>query len=254
MASTKNGDARAAPSPSLPGDADLAARLGHEFGNPEILAEALTHQSAVARRGAGASAGAGSYERLEFLGDRVLGLIVADLLLRRYPDESEGELALRLAGLVRREALTAVAREIGLGAHLRLERGESATGLRKNPALLADACEAVIGAVYLDGGFEVARAVVEPLWRSLVESARQPPQDPKTVLQEWAQGRGLALPKYVEVGRRGPDHAPCFTVEVRVQGRAPERGEGRSKRLAEQAAARRALALLADAAEPAPKP
>lgn len=235
MASTRTG-ARA----PWAGVEALAAQLGHRFARPRLLVEALTHPSAAARRGAAEH----GYERLEFLGDRVVALIVADLLLRRFPDESEGALALRLAELVRRETLAQVARKLGLDAYLRLAKGEEAAGERHNPALLADACEAVIGALYLDGGLEVARALVEPRWTPFIEAAHRPPQDPKTALQEWAQGRGLALPRYRETGRAGPAHEPHFTVEVELEGHAPERGQGRSKRLAEQAAAERLLARL----------
>ncbi|MFQ6017607.1 MAG: ribonuclease III [Kiloniellaceae bacterium] len=218
----------------------LAGRLGHRFARPQLLVQALTHPSAATKRGRGDD----SYERLEFLGDRVLGLIVADLLLRRFPHETEGALALRHAGLVRRETLAEVARGLGLEAHLRLAKGEDAAGERHNPALLADACEAVIGALYLDAGLGAARALVESLWTPLLESAQKPPQDAKTALQEWAQGRGLPLPSYREVDRSGPPHDPVFTVEVCVEGYPPADGEGRSKRLAEQAAAERLVARL----------
>jgi len=218
----------------------LAERLGHAFAEPELLVRALTHPSAATRRGAIDD----SYERLEFLGDRVVGLIVADLLMADFPDEPEGALALRHAELVRRETLAEVASEIGLEDHLRLARGEEAAGERHNPALLANACEAVIGALYLDGGLAAAQRFVEPLWRPHLEADARPPQDAKTALQEWAQGRGLDLPDYREVGREGPAHEPHFTVEVAVEGQEPARGEGRSKRLAEQAAAARLLASV----------
>jgi ribonuclease-3 len=224
--------------------AALAARLGHRFARPALLARALTHPSAASRRGARGD----SYERLEFLGDRVLGLIVADLLLARFPAEEEGALAVRHAELVRRETLAEVAGELGLAAYLRLAKGEEAAGERRNPALLANACEAVIGALYLDGGLAAARGLVEPLWAPRLAAAAEPPQDAKTALQEWAQARGLALPGYREVGREGPAHEPHFTVEVRVEGREPTLGEGRSKRLAEQAAAARLLAQVKDEA------
>ncbi len=220
--------------------AALRKWLGHGFARPDLLVQALTHPSAATRRGAGDD----SYERLEFLGDRVLGLIVADLLLARFPDEQEGALAVRHAELVRRETLAEIAGEIGLERYLRLAKGEEAAGERHNPALLANACEAVIGALYLDGGLGAAQDFVAPLWRERLESAARPPQDAKTALQEWAQGRALGLPKYREVGREGPAHEPHFTVEVEVLGREPARGEGRSKRLAEQAAATRLLARL----------
>ena len=218
----------------------LAERLGHGFARPELLARALTHPSAALRRDGIDD----SYERLEFLGDRVLGLIVADLLMARFPREAEGALALRHAELVRRETLAEVAGEIGLEDYLRLAKGEEAAGERQNPALLANACEAVIGALYLDGGLAVAWAFVERLWAARLEADARPPQDAKTALQEWAQARALGLPKYREVGRKGPAHEPYFTLEVEVGGQQPARGEGRSKRLAEQAAAARLLARL----------
>ena len=224
--------------------AALAERLGHRFARPELLVRALTHPSAAQHRGARDD----SYERLEFLGDRVLGLIVADLLLARFPDEAEGALAVRHAELVRRETLAEVAGELGLERHLRLAKGEEAAGERQNPALLANACEAVIGALYLDGGLGAARGLIESLWTARLESASEPPQDAKTGLQEWAQKRGLALPHYREVGREGPAHEPHFTIEVGVAGHQPARGEGRSKRLAEQAAAERLLARVKDQA------
>ena len=211
----------------------FAAQLGHAFADASLLREALTHQSAVPGRGKPTA----SYQRLEFLGDRVLGLVVAELLLARFPEEPEGDLARRLAALVRREALALVAGQLALGRYLVLARAEIEAGEDSNPALLADACEAVIGALYLDGGLEPARAFITRLWTPLLEAAPAPPQDAKTALQEWAQGRGLPLPHYREVERRGPDHEPVFGVEVTVEGQAPARGEGRSKRLAEQAAA-----------------
>lgn len=224
--------------------AALAERLGHRFARPELLVRALTHPSAAKQRGARDD----SYERLEFLGDRVLGLIVADLLLARFPGEAEGALAVRHAELVRRETLAEVAGELGLERHLRLAKGEEAAGERQNPALLANACEAVIGALYLDGGLGVARGLIESFWTARLESMSEPPQDPKTGLQEWAQKRGLALPHYREVGREGPAHEPHFTIEASVAGHEPARGEGRSKRLAEQAAAERLLARVRDQA------
>jgi ribonuclease-3 len=218
----------------------LAARLGHEFGRPALLRQALTHPSALGQ----AEAAGESYERLEFLGDRVIALLVAELLLERFPREAEGPLAQRLAELVRRDTLAALARDLGLGRDLRLAKGEDSAGERDNPALLADACEAVAGALYLDGGLPVAGALLVPLMVPLLEQALEPPQDPKTALQEWAQGRGLPLPDYRETGRSGPDHEPLFTIEVTLPGHGGEVGEGRSKRQAEQAAAERLLARL----------
>ncbi len=220
----------------------LSARLGYRFKQPELLTQALTHPSAAGRSRQG---GAGpNYERLEFLGDRVLGLVVADLLLRRFPDEAEGPLAQRFAELVRRETLAAVAEDLDLGAALHLAKGEDASGERRNPAILADACEALIGALFLDGGLSAARDSVEAWLTPFLEGAVRPPQDAKTALQEWAQGRGLPLPEYRETARSGPDHQPVFTIEVTVQDHGGETGQGRSKRLAEQVAAESLLARL----------
>jgi ribonuclease-3 len=217
--------------------AAFTAALGHTFANRDLLREALTHRSAVDRqRGRNLDLRFGN-ERLEFLGDRVLPLAVADLLIGRFPDESEGELARRHAALVRAETLAEVARSIDLGAHLTLAESEEATGGREKPAILADACEAVIGALYRDGGLDAARSFVERYWVPRIEHDPKPPRDPKTALQEWAQGRGLPLPSYREVGREGPPHAPQFVMEVTVRGRAPAQGTGKTKREAERAAA-----------------
>jgi len=223
------------------GDKAFAAALGYAFANRDLLREALTHRSAIDRqRGRNLDLRHGN-ERLEFLGDRVLSLAVADLLIRRFPDESEGELARRHAALVRAETLAEVARAIELGAQLTLAESEEATGGREKSAILADACEAVIGALYRDGGLDAARGFVERYWVPRIEHEEKPPRDPKTSLQEWAQGRGLPLPSYREVGREGPPHAPQFVMEVTVRGRAPAQGRGKTKRQAERAAA---IALL----------
>lgn len=219
----------------------LAKKLGHVFSDGELLRRALTHPSAASRRKAGAP---DSYERLEFLGDRVLGLIVADLLLRRFPKESEGALARRHTALVRRETLAEVAGDLAISRYLRLAKGEDEAGERDNPAILADACEAVIGALYLDGGLEVARRSVERALEPYLSSAVKPPQDAKTALQEWAQARGLPLPEYRETAREGPPHQPVFSIEVSVEGHAPEAGKGRSKRISEQTAAQALLKRL----------
>ena len=222
---------------------DAARLIGHEFARPELLDEALTHPSALAKPGKGRRRGRrGSsppnYERLEFLGDRVLGLIVADLLWRRFADEPEGHLTRRLTQLVRREALARVAGEIGLGRHLRLSPSEAASGAARNPGILADVVEAVIAAIYLDGGIDAAFAFVERHWAPLIaELAAAPPRDPKTTLQEWAQGRGLGLPDYRLVEASGPDHARHFTVAVAVKGQEEASATARSKRAAETAAA-----------------
>ncbi|RDD63747.1 ribonuclease III [Ferruginivarius sediminum] len=218
----------------------LAERIGYVFSDPARLRRALTHSSAAGVR----KSEAASYERLEFLGDRVLGLIVADMLIDAFPDEPEGALARRHAVLVSRETLAEVARGLGLGEFVLVSKGEAEGGGRENPAMLADVCEAVIGALYRDGGLAAADAFVRPRWKPLLAQDRKPPQDAKTALQEWAQGRGLPLPSYREVSREGPPHDPRFTVAAEVQGAEPATGEGRSKRLAEQEAARRLLDML----------
>lgn len=207
--------------------------LGHDFADPALLERALTHPSACGRK----ESVSHSYERLEFLGDRVLGLVIADVLLSHFPKESEGSLAKRFVALVRREALAMVATTIGLEKHIRLAKGEEESGERDNPALQADVCEAVIAALYLDGGYDVARAFVEKYWAPLVRQDVKPPQDAKTALQEWAQARALPLPSYREVGRAGPPHAPTFVIEVSVNGLPAVTGEGTSKRKAQQEAA-----------------
>lgn len=222
----------------------LADRLGHRFAKPALLNEALTHPSATGRRGQ-----ALSYQRLEFLGDRVLGLIIAELLFREFPHEPEGDLARRLTALVREETLAQVAEGLDLGTYMLVAKSVEGGDERQNPSLLSDVCEAAIGALYLDGGLEVARAFIERHWRPLLAADLTPPQDAKTALQEWAQGRGLPLPRYREVGREGPDHEPRFTVAVSVAGHEAAEGEGRSKRVAEQAAAERLLARLTAGAE-----
>jgi len=220
--------------------AELAARLDHDFAEPTLLRQALTHSSAAGS----ARSEVASYERLEFLGDRVLALIVADMLLDAFPDEAEGALARRHAFLVSRDALAEVARGLGLNAFLRVSKGEAESGGHHNPAMLADVCEAIIGAIYRDAGLDAARAFVRRHWRPLLHQNRRPPQDAKTALQEWAQARGLPLPSYREVGRDGPSHEPHFTVEAAVKDREPVRGSGRSKRAAEHDAAQQLLTHL----------
>jgi ribonuclease-3 len=213
----------------------LEAALGHRFERPDLLDQALTHSSA-SHLAAPRRAGSRSYERLEFLGDRVLGLIVAEMLLSAYPDEPEGALARRHADLVRKEALAAVAGEIDLAQHIRLPAIEERSA-RTNPSLLADVCEAVIAAVYLDGGFVAAQSFISRLWAPRMAASLAPPKDPKTALQEWAQGRGRKLPAYRLVKSEGPPHQPVFTVAVEVEGVAAIEATGASKRQAEAAAA-----------------
>ncbi len=215
----------------------LEARLSYRFADPAHLTMALTHKSAAEDGGA-------NNERLEFLGDRVLGLAVADMLLARFPEEPEGGLSKRLVPLVRKEALAEVAREWELGPILVMSDAEIAEGGRAKAALLADAVEAVLGAVYLDGGYEPARDLVGRVWSARIDAVADLPRDAKTTLQEWSLARGLGLPAYREVARHGPDHAPAFVVEVEVAPHPAERAEGRSKRTAEKAAAARLLARL----------
>lgn len=218
----------------------LRNRLGHVFRRPSLLHEALTHPSFQGEAGRRRPC----YERMEFLGDRVLGLVIANLLFQSFRSEEVGALARRHAALVRREALVEVAEELGLAACIRLSRGEEEAGGRSNPGLLGDACEALIAAVYLDGGFEAAREIVERLWRPMVERDTSPPKDAKTMLQEWAQGHGLPLPLYAETDRSGPPHAPIFRVQVTVEGFPAVSASGSSKRLAERAAAEMLLSKV----------
>jgi len=220
--------------------AQLEETLGHHFARQDLLVEALTHPSAVRRRGISKR----GYERLEFLGDRVLGLIVAELLWRRFPREAEGELTRRQTHLVRREALAEVAQAMGLGAQLIVSAGEDAAGVRENASVLADVCEAVIAALYIDGGLPAARHFIEMRWEPRLNALGAPPRDPKTSLQEWVQARGLPLPAYRTVAMEGPAHRRRFTVTVNVEGLDPATASGTSKRAAETAAAAVALAAL----------
>jgi ribonuclease-3 len=205
------------------------------------LVQALTHPSISQRR---VLRRVTPYERLEFLGDRVLGLVVADMLFNSFPDEPEGALARRHAALVRRETLARVATAINLETAIAMSKGEEEAGGRANPALLADACEAVIGALYADGGFDVATAFVLRHWRPLMEEAAAPPKDAKTALQEWAQGLGKPLPVYTTVRVEGPPHDPLFKVSVAVADHEAAVATGPSKRAAEQAAATMLLEMV----------
>jgi len=217
----------------------LAADLRHDFSCPGLLVEALTHPSAANARHRQ------SYERLEFLGDRVLGLVVAEMLLQNFPEENEGDIARRHTALVRRETATLVAERIGLGRYLRMSKGEAGAGTRASASILADAVEAVIAALYMDGGLEPAAQFVVEHWTELMNETAVPPQDAKTALQEWVQDRGLGLPRYEVVARKGPSHKPEFTVRVEVEARPSVQAEGRSKRVAEQRAAAAMLRQVA---------
>lgn len=215
----------------------LATKLGHVFENPTLLHDALTHPSLPTTKASHKTAKASPYERLEFLGDRVLGLVVAHWLYEMFPHANEGELAKRHAYLVNRDMLKAVALSLRLEDHLRLARGEDANASRKNLAALSDAMEGVIGALYLDGGFDVATTFIKGAWQPWIGTDLEPPADPKTALQEYAQGKGLALPQYTIIERTGPSHAPKFKIQVVVSGHAPVIAEGGSKREAEKTAA-----------------
>jgi ribonuclease-3 len=215
----------------------LEQRLGYQFRSRELLARALTHMSDAAARGKGRGA---SYQRLEFLGDRVLGLGIAALLVRRFPQADEGELSQRLAALVRKETCAEVAAEWNVGAYMHLAASEARAGGRDRVSILGDVCEALIGAVFLDAenGFAAASAVIERGFGPLVDRPPLGLRDAKTALQEWAQADGKSAPAYTTLARTGPDHAPQFRIAVSVDGLAPAEAVGRSKREAEHAAAR----------------
>ncbi|MGA2288015.1 ribonuclease III [Bradyrhizobium sp.] len=213
--------------------AAIEARIGHKFADPTLLATAFTHVSALkSQRKRG-----DSYQRLEFLGDHVLGLIVSDMLYRAFPSADEGELSKRLADLVRRESCADVAKSLGLFDDIKLGAVGAGAGARLRKSVLGDICEAVIGAVFLDGGYGAAAQFVERNWNERMRKPRRPLRDPKTVLQEWAQGKGLPTPVYREVERTGPHHDPQFRVAVDLPGLAPAEGIGGSKRAAEKVAA-----------------
>ncbi|MFM8801948.1 MAG: ribonuclease III [Tagaea sp.] len=224
----------------------LEQALGHRFADPDLLTAALAHSS-LGRKGDITRSGVG-FERLEFLGDRVVGLVAADLLTRRFAGEQEGDLTKRLGQLVRRDTLAALAKSLGVGAALELSPSEERGGGREAAGVLADAFEACAGAIYRDAGFERAYAVVARLFEPLLDASLTPPHDPKSALQEWAQARGLGLPHYELVAQSGASHAPVFTVRVSVEGAAPETAEGPNKRDAERAAAGRLLARVAGGA------
>lgn len=215
---------------------DLSARIGHDFADPALLKLALTHASA--RAGARPN---DDNERLEFLGDRVLGLAIAELLANSFPKAREGELARWFNHLVRAETCADIAQEWELGTFILMSGGEAGSGGRGKKTILANACEAMLGAIFADGGYDAARAVIDRFWKPQLDTLELAAPDAKSLLQEWAQGRRLPLPRYLEIAREGPDHAPRFTAEVQIDGVAPERGTGANKRAAEQAAA---LAML----------
>lgn len=211
---------------------DFQTRLGYHFQDLALLRLALTHASA---------GGALDYERLEFLGDRVVGLLVAEKLYARYPHEPEGDLSRRHTALVRGETLARAARALGVGSVMRLSEAEKSGGGQDNDNILSDIMESLIGAVYLEGGLDAARTVLDPLLADDIATMKAPPRDPKTALQEWSQAHNLGLPEYTLSAREGPDHAPAFTVTVRIADRYSATATGPSKRAAEKAAAQSLL-------------
>lgn len=215
----------------------LEERLGYRFKNIALLELALTHKSAITGKKKTAS-----NQRLEFLGDRVLGLSVSEMLYRAFPENLEGELSQRHTALVRNETCVEVALLLDLGSRLELASSERNSGGERNHSILGDACEAVIGAIFLDGGYERAFTMIERYWQPLMMASAQAPRDAKALLQEWALGRGLPVPHYREVERSGPDHKPIFRVALELPGILPVEGVGPSKRDAEKAAASMMLA------------
>lgn len=213
-------------------------KLGYVFNNISFLEKALTHPSAL-------PSGEGvDFERLEFLGDRVLGLVISSWLFKEFPDEKEGELAKRFTGLVRKETLVSVAQSLVLDQVMIMKRERSSSQEKRLETILADGCEALIGALYLDGGIEVAKSFIHCYWQDSFNQSQEPPQDPKSILQEWVQGRGKNHPQYEVIQSSGPAHAPEFIVEVQVEGFDPVRGQGTSKKLAEKEAAQNMLNII----------
>ena len=219
-----------------PDPAALEARIGHAFANRDLLGHALTHMSAAG------GAYAKSYQRLEFLGDRVLGLAIAEMLYAAFHRGSEGDLSRRLSELVRRETCADIAEEWGLGPHIRIGSKEAA--IRTNRSVLADVTEAVIGAVFLDAGYPAAHAVIEKAFGPRMKALAKPPSNPKAVLQEWALARNLPIPVYEMVEQFGPHHAPRFRVKVSLGSHGEAEAEGANKQEAEKEAAAALLEIL----------
>ena len=204
---------------------ELQEKIGYVFKAPELLHRALTHSS---------TGGQENYERLEFLGDRVLGLVIATMLFKTFPGEREGDLAKRLALLVQGKTLAKLSSRIDLGDYIRFSNAEAASGGAKNDHILADVFEAVLGAMYIDGGYEPCAALIETHWQDTLSTMSRPPQHPKTALQEWAQGQGLPLPEYEIISQSGPDHAPVFEISLKIKGHPAVTSKGRSRADAEK--------------------
>ncbi|MCB1782834.1 MAG: ribonuclease III [Alphaproteobacteria bacterium] len=211
--------------PSLSG---LEQAIGYSFRDKNLLRIALTHSSAASEE---------NYERLEFLGDRVLGLVIAALIFEKFPNETEGDLARRLASLVQGSMLAELSESINLGEYIILSDAERESGGSKNENILADVYEALIGAMYLDGGFEPCQTLITKKWADVLHTMKTPPQHPKTALQEWAQSLGIPLPAYEITGQTGPDHAPVFEITLRVKDHGEVTASGRSRQEAEKQAA-----------------
>ena len=226
----------------------IEAALGYRFFGRRYAVAAVTHSS-MRVSAEGRKVASESYERLEFLGDRVLGLIISEMLLFRFPDEREGDLAKRHTELVRRETLAEVAVSLDIGPLIRMSRGERDGGGQQKESLLADVVEALIAAIYLDGGMAPVRSFIERNWSPFLEAAKRPPRDPKTALQEWAQARALPLPVYELIGQSGPSHEPQFEISVNVEGQKSVQATAGNKRAAE----REAAAILLDRVTNAPK-
>ncbi|WDI30534.1 ribonuclease III [Hyphococcus flavus] len=213
--------------------AALEQRIGYEFAERSLLKRALTHSSL-----SGGEAPVKDLERLEFLGDRVLGLLTAETLWRKYPDYDEGEMAPRLNALVRKETCAKATLHFGVDQYILMSEWEDSAGGRKKKAILGDVMEALLGALYIDGGLKAARALYDQFWTPNLENLSKLHKDPKTALQEWTQRKALGVPDYEVIESEGPAHAPAFTIEAQVKGKKPTRGEGKSKRAAQMEAAR----------------
>ncbi len=225
----------------MPSIEDLQAALGYEFNKYDLMVEAITHPSLLKKKRVNTLK---AYERLEFLGDSVLGLVVAEMLLKEFPTESEGELARRHANLVNGVTVSTVARDIGISKYILMSDGEEAGGGRDNSANLEDVLEALIAAIYLDGGLDEAKKFISRHWLPVLQRVATPPKDAKSALQEWAQGRGLPLPLYAVVSEDGPAHAPTFTVSVKLNSYGEASAIGKSKKIAELLAAEKLLESL----------
>ncbi len=212
---------------------ELEHRIGYFFADKALLTRALTHTSTAKD----------SYERMEFLGDRILSFIVAEMLYHAFPQEDEGALAKRLSALVKQGTLADIAAQLEMSSHVQMSGHES----RVTESILSDVVESLIAALYLDGGFTVAEKFIRRFWRDRLHKAVTPPEDAKSRLQEWAQGKAIPLPEYKIVERSGPDHAPLFTVEVSVAGQNSQRANGASKQIAEKEAARKMLEAIGKA-------